>query len=324
MVANAPELNLRGHSLNLLDNYLVIGASIYGSGEWWHHSLRAARGGLLANPWEHTNTTGNDAPIGHISFVYKNNLVMLGGEKNTQVMIETGKEREGQWKTKSLRLVTWPNRDHFDFSFKDACVVKMAMDTFFVAGGRNTSNNEIRSTVLHINMTAQTVQEAGSLLYPRTQHACAIIPNPSNNKKKRILITGGYSHSNLATDEIFDPENGRSTRLGNTMEIPRLNHQMVNIGQKVFALGGQRQPDDNSRLDVIEVFDVISNTWSVHSSSLLSASTDGIAVTELPRSAVFCGQGCQCGVRSKTRIIGGELTEVNYQMIVIDRWFSSR
>ena len=310
MVANAPEFSFNGHSVNLLDNYLVIATSIYSSSEWWYHSLRAARGGLLANPWEHTNTTGDDAPIRHISFVYGNNLVMLGGEANSQVMIETGRDVFGQWKTKTLSL-TWPNRKYFEFSIKDACVVKVAMDSFFVLGGRNTSSNQIKSAVLNINMTSQTVAEVGSLLYPRTQHACAVFFSPSSINKMLVLVTGGKSDSSSARDEVFDPDKAHSRTIRSSLSFPRLNHQMVNMGGKVFALGGQRQPGDNSRLDIIEVFDVNSETWSLHTTNLLTQSTDGLAVTEMPRSAVFCSQGCRCGVRSSARIVGGEPAQVD-------------
>ena len=310
VVANVPKFSLRGHSVNLLDNYLVISSSIHSSGAWWYHSLRAARGGLLANPWEHTNTTGDNAPIGHISFVHGNNLVLLGGERNTKVMIETGREVFGKWKTKSLSLTWLGTWNHFDPSIKDACVVKVAMDSFFVLGGRNTSNNQIQSTVIKINMADETVEEVGSLLYPRTQHACAIISSPSTINEMLILVTGGYSDSSTARDEVFDPMTSRSREMGSSLNIPRLNHQMVNIGGKVFALGGQRQPDDNSRLDKIEVFDENSEIWDFHTTSLLTETTDGLAVTELPRSAVFCSQSCQCGVTSRTRIVGGAGAEV--------------
>ena len=85
---------------------------------------------------------------------------------------------------------------------------------------------------------------------------------------------------------------------------------MVTLGQSVFALGGQRQPSDDSTLDVIEVFDPNSESWSLHTSSLLSKQTKNLAVSELPLSAVSCNQGCQCGVRSGSRIIGGVEAEV--------------
>ena len=133
----------------------------------------------MANSWEHVKTTGDDAPIRHISFVYGNNLVMLGGERNTQVMVQTGRDAFGHWKTKRLRL-TWPDGTNFDFTIQDACVVKVAIDSFFVLGGRNTSTNQPLAKVFNINMTDQTIEEVGSLTYPRSEHACAIILDPSS------------------------------------------------------------------------------------------------------------------------------------------------
>ena len=245
---------------------------------------------------------------------------MLGGERNTQVMVQTGRDAFGHWKTKRLRL-TWPNGTNFDFTIQDACVAKVAIDSFFVLGGRNTSTKKPLAKVFNINMTDQTIEEVGSLTYPRSEHACALIPDPSSSsasRRKLILVAGGLPLSNAARDEIFDPEKGRFRTIDNPMNVPRFQHQIVNIGQKVFAFGGQRHPDDNSRLDVIEVFDVRSETWSLHSSSLLSKSTDGLAATELPRSAISCSQGCQCGVRSGARIVGGVDVQVD---LFLDRLF---
>ena len=97
---------------------------------------------------------------------------------------------------------------------------------------------------------------------------------------------------------------------GKSMKVRRMNHQMVNLGQKIFGLGGQRRADDFSALDAIEVFDEDSDTWSIHSASLLSKSTEGLALTELPSSAVSCVQDCQCGVKSGARIVGGVEAQV--------------
>ena len=80
-MGNIPPLRLGGHSVNLLDNYLVIASSGISYDGWWYHSLENARRGLLANPWKHTKTLGNDYPIHHVSFVYGKDLVLLGGEK---------------------------------------------------------------------------------------------------------------------------------------------------------------------------------------------------------------------------------------------------
>ena len=40
LIGNIPPLTLGGHSVNLLDNYLVIAASNVNEGSWWYHSLR--------------------------------------------------------------------------------------------------------------------------------------------------------------------------------------------------------------------------------------------------------------------------------------------
>ena len=83
---------------------------------------------------------------------------------------------------------------------------------------------------------------------------------------------------------------------------------MVNLGQKVFAMGGVTQTQHTVK--DIEVFDAGSKSWSLHSSTLLSKSTDDLAVTELPSSSVSCNKDCKCGVRSGARIVGGTDAEV--------------
>ena len=156
-------------------------------------------------------------------------------------------------------------------------------------------------------MKEQNVREIGSLLHPRAQHACAILPGPPKDfNYKQILVTGGSTHG----DEIFDVTLRYSRIVANSMKVPRINHVLVALGQKVFALGGQREANDYSTLDNIEVFDAGSESWSLHSSKLLSKSTDGLAVTELPSSAVSCIKDCQCGVKSGARIAGGAEAQV--------------
>ena len=104
VMGNIPPLSLSGHSVNLLDNYLVIAASGISGEGWWYHSLERARGGLLANPWKHTKTLGNDAPIRHVNFVYGKDLILLGGERGTQVALQNGREENGEWNALSLTL----------------------------------------------------------------------------------------------------------------------------------------------------------------------------------------------------------------------------
>ena len=164
--------------------------------------------------------------------------------------------------------------------------------------------------MLLINMKEQNVKEVGSLAFPRAKHACAIIPGSSSSSSTLILVTGGIFDTSTEKDEIYDVAMRTSRTLDSAMNVPRMNHRMVTLGQSVFALGGQRQPSDDSTLDAIEVFDSNSESWSLHTSSLLSKTTKDLAITELPISAVSCSEGCQCGGRSGSRIIGGVEAEV--------------
>ena len=304
LMGNIPPLSLEGHTVNLLDNYLVIAASGISDNAngWWYHSLENARGGLLANPWKHTKTLGTDFPRHHVSFVYGKDLVLLGGEKDVQLALQNAREENGEWN--QLGLTNQEDGSSFDEFKKEACVVKVTRDIFYVMGGKSSKK------VYSINMKEQKVQEVGSLRYTRANHACAIIPGSSSNdfRNQRILVTGGTK----SRDEIFDVTTRKSKLLskGKSMKVRRMNHQMVTLGQKIFALGGQRQADDFSALDVIEVFDEDSDTWSIHSANLLSKSTEGLALTELPSSAVSCVQECQCGVKSGARIVGGAEAQV--------------
>merc|ERR1719458_169074 len=83
---------------------------------------------------------------------------------------------------------------------------------------------------------------------------------------------------------------------------------MIALGGTLFALGGQHHTD-GSTVDTIEVYNASLESWAVHPSRLMSNSTSGLAVTALPLSAVSCNQGCQCGVGSAARIVGGEEAE---------------
>ena len=300
-------LNLEGHSVNLLDNYLVIAATGISGEGWWYHSLEDARGGLLANPWKHTKTLGKDAPMHHVSFVYGKDLILLGGTKGTQVALQNGREENGEWN--ALRLTLKKNGVNFEQFPEFACVVKVTKDIFYIMGGRVPPSGQATKKVYSVNMKEQNVQEnVGSLLYARTHHACAVIPSSSDNdfKSRRILITGGSTSS----DEIFDVVTRSSKRLSNSMKVRRMNHRMVTLGKKVFALGGQRHLDDDTTLDYVEVFNNQSESWSPHLPSLLSKTTNGLAVTELPLSAVSCNKGCKCGDKSGSRIVGGTEAEV--------------
>ena len=307
--ANIPPLSLGRHSVNLLDNHLVVASQSVSQDKWSYHTLWDARRGLLANPWNHIEVIGNDAPISHISLIHGNDLMLLGGERGSQVKLQSTMSENGERKTIRQRLTWQKDGTNFDFLIEDACVVKVSKNIHFVLGGKETSSDQATSKVFSIDMSDQTVQEVGSLRFARAKHACAIIESPSadDSSQKSILVTGGVLGSSTDKDEMFDLTR-RTSETMDSMNIPRYNHQMVTLGQKVFAMGGVTQTEHTVK--DIEVFDASSKSWSLHSSTLLSKSTDDLAVTELPSTSVSCNQGCKCGVRSGARIVGGTDAQV--------------
>ena len=310
MMANIPPLpSLRGHSVSVLDNQLVIGAFSVTNDSWKYLSLRNPRSGLLANPWIETKTLGTDGPVGHLSFVYRKDLVFIGGEGSTQVILQNGRTENGEWN--ALRL-SWKNGASFDEVPQDACLVKVNSYKFAILGGRDTTTGQMTPMVLMIDMKEQSVEDLGSLTFARSRHACVVVSSPSldfNTKKTFVLVTGGLFDNPNAKDELFDLSQRSSRPLDTSMNVQRSDHRMIALGEALFALGGKHHIDGTT-VGAVEVFDPKSESWSLHTPSLLSQSTDDLAVTELPISAVSCSQGCQCGVKSSGRIIGGIEAEV--------------
>ena len=308
VIRNIPSRTLAGHSVDLLDNQLIIGASSIDSESWKYLSLWKPRDGLLANPWTETKTLGSNGPQGHLSFVYGKDLIFLGGETGTQAILQNGRTENGEWNV--LRL-TWKNGTSFDVVPKYSCLVKVNSYKFAILGGQDVSGSQMTNTVLMINMKEQSVEKLGILAYRRMKHACALFPDTSLDidAKLLVLVTGGVSDDGDFKDEIYDLNDRSSRTLDSFMNVRRTQHQMIALGTNVFALGGQHHIDGTS-VDTIEKFDRDLESWVTHSSRLKSNVTSGLAVTALPLSAVSCNQDCKCGVNSKTRIIGGDEAEV--------------
>ena len=308
MFKNIPALTLTGHSVNLLDNQLILGAFGVARDSWKYLSLKDPRNGLLANPWTETKTLGTNGPIGHLSFVYGKDLFYIGGERGTQAVLQNGRTENGEWNTLKL---TWKDGTNFEAP-RGACLVKVNSYKFALLGGHYNTVSQKTAVVVMINMREQSVEELGSLEFARTNHACAITSGPSNssNSNDMVLVTGGILDESDVHDEIFDLLDRSSNRSDTDMNIPRSGHRMVTLGQDVFAFGGQNLID-GSEVNTTEVYNSSSKSWSTHPTHLMTNSTSGLAVTTLPLSAVSCNHGCSCGVKSSARIIGGVEAEVS-------------
>ena len=259
------------------------------------------RGGLLANTWTSTEVLGTDAPMGHTSHVHGSELVLLGGKHDTSLkMVHNNRQQYDQF----IKLnIHWSNGSSLDTFPSNACGVQVNKDRVIILGG--TENGMTQSRILDINLKLETVQHRSSLQLQRARHSCAMASNTS------VLVSGGVSDTSkpgatLIPDELYNIHTGETQVLENTMTQKRFDHSIIRLGESIFALGGQAADGSNNL--PVERFATNTSTWTPHPQGLLSASTGGLAVTALPKSAVDCINECPCGVaaRKGTRIVNGK------------------
>ena len=315
-------LDMNGHSIDVLDNNLVLGASsVEDRKDWWFISLANPRSGLLSNKWIRTKVEGQPTPRNHVTFAAGNSLYYFGGDFQSQSKMEDNDWTLIKW----LKKDSDENEDPFEPFQKftsHACSIKIDHMTFLVTGGTHSSSAV--SDVFEVDILDRTVQIIGHMNHARTQHACTLISKSisvdgEKTYSRAILITGGVSNTDnrntiVKKAELFSLDNMESKDLSNEMQSPRFKHSMVQLGEEVLALGGETE---NGITNLIEIFlfdsnsdfdALISGTWKAHTKELRSSSTSNLAVTTLPKSAVECNkETCQCGLSGESRISGGSV-----------------
>ena len=320
LLPNIPAMALTGHTVNLADQQLIIGAEDTDSKGWWYWSLEEPRSGILSNRWTRTKTLSAHSPRNHISFNHDKDVIYVGGTQKVGSKLQNGRIAQMEWNN----FVLEEDGESFDKFVSDGCVVQLTHDIFYVLGGTDIIKNEATSRVIIINMKEQKVQERGSLVIARTQHGCALLSEAQEvtseeaeetSYKFSILISGGLrsaqgSNIEIAEDEVFDVTAGTSEVLTQSMNTPRYNHRLIKLGEVIYSLGGQTS--DGSATSSVEMREATSGLWSFHQKGLLSTSTAGLAVTGLPASTVDCQPGCSCGKVDNSRIIGGSQAQVSF------------
>ena len=327
LLPNIPAMELSGHTVDLVDSQLIIGAEDSDSKGWWYWSLEEPRSGILSNEWIRIKTLSEHSPRNHVSFTHGKDLVFIGGDQKTQTKLQRGRTAQTEWNNFVLEDEEGTSFANF---VSNGCVVKVEEDKYYILGGSDTITNEATSRIVFINMKEQKVQERGSLAIARTQHACALLsqlqPATSGETeeasyKLSILVTGGLRSTQgptkeIAEDELFDVSAGTSQVLSQSMNTPRYDHSLMNLGEVLHSLGGRTS--DGSATSSVETREAASGSWTLHPKSLLSSSPAGLAVTGLPASAVDCQPDCSCGKVDGSRIIGGAQAEVR-----LARWDST-
>ena len=123
-LTKSDHLSATGHSVNLLDNQLVLSGYQEDCGSWQSLALEDPRGGLLSSRLTVTcSELGEGAPRHHTTFVHGLSLYLLGGEQTTQVKLE-----KGVWSNINFK---WKDGRPFSSLTSGACSISINQGVFF-------------------------------------------------------------------------------------------------------------------------------------------------------------------------------------------------
>ena len=283
-IVDFPDFGGEGHSVDLLDEQLVLLGDNQIGGKFEYKSIHQPRKGLLGMKYSIEGSPVGNSPLWHTSHSYGNQLLAIGGHFASKARLSSS-----LWKELNLRR---QNGSQFSSFASGACEVKMAKDTFLLIGGlEQVEDSKVElKTVLELNITSEMVKELPQIKLSRAFHACEV-------NGEDILISGGTQGGITVADEIYSSNTKMSTILNMTSSLKRHRHALERIEDTIFAFGGLQSDDSDTVM--VQWFDWIDKTWKPHDSSLLSEQTSYLSVTPFPLAAVDCHAGCKCGVAGK-------------------------
>ena len=314
MIPNVPSYAATKHTVNVFNNKLLIAGYSLEKGTWSYISLEDPFSSMLSNSWNVNTTVGKVAPTSHTSYTYGHSLVLVGGTSGQVLKLDIG----GNWNS---FLVPWKNGTSFSSFNSHACGVRVSTTSFLVMGGVDPMSNSVQASVLMIDMEKEVVEELAGLSIGRAFHACELMDST------RVLVTGGRltpeEHAgSIAPDEHYSLTTQVSQVLNSSMIIPRYNHRLVLLEDKVFAIGGRMA--NKTQVPMVEKYDPGTSSWVSLGSELLSHSVGELALTTLAQSALDCDVGCSCGqpIPRQGRILGeSALTKVG--LVLVNNFHSS-
>ena len=296
---------LTGHTIDLLDNQLlIIGDQTLGA-RWQYIIIHNPRNGLLAPTYSEEVSPIKGSPHKHNSFTMGNKLVVIGGDQKAKAILDTD-----IWNKLNLR---WKNQSTFSLFTSSACKVKITKDSHLIIGGILKEKHQVLSTILKINLTDETVEEWLPMKKSRYHHSCELM-----NGSYVVLISGGIEKSvspntsnAILPDELYNIWSKESVLLAATSSINRYQHRLIRLQDTVFSVGGKNYL--GSPMTLIKRFNSNTNSWEDNGEHTISKHTGEVSVTAFPLAAVDCVAGCKCGVsrvNTASRITNGTEAKV--------------
>ena len=298
-IVEFPHFGGEGRSIDLLDDQLVLLGDNKIGGKFEYISIHRPRKGLLGMKFSVDLSLVGNGPHWHTSHSYGNEILAIGGYHQSKARLSNT-----VWNGLNLH---WQNGSSFSRFSSGACKVKLSREVFLLIGGfeRVKGSRVALNLMLRLNTTQETVEEMPPIKMSRAFHACEVF-------NEKILISGGNQGENAIADEVYSLTTNTSSLLSMDSSLTRQQHQLLRLGETIFALGGILS--NGSKTALVEWFDWSVMKWKHHGQALVSEGTAHLSVTAFPLTAVDCHAGCSCGLvnnKGNSRIVGGTETQVD-------------
>jgi len=215
--------------------------------------------------WE-TFTPPKEYRSSHLMISYGPGLLIIGGSWSSTV----------EYFVQGSATLLEGNTPRLDSS----CAALTDRDSIIVTGGKGGKTN--RAQAWEFSLKTGYWDRLPDIPYGgRYQHACTFF---SQGERRGLLISGGSSGTQIqASTLFFDINKGQWLKLGD-MNTRRWGPQMVNLGGRIFVIGGG---DGRNYVKDVEEFDVQTFSWKKADNGVLFPRSDFSVVT-VPASSVGC------------------------------------
>jgi len=243
---------------------------------------------------------------------YCGDVLVTGGSPNSAstntslASAETYNPSSGTWTT-TTGSMTGPRSQHaatlLDGPECRAASAPAYCGKVLVAGGLgpiapSTTNVPLSSAELYDPAT-RTFSTTGSSQHTARQTSSVLLPNGN------VLLAGGTGN-NRAGSEVYDPATGNWSSTASPLNIPRERESMVLLRNGKVLTAAGTAPGDPPYLntpqqagDSAELFDPVSNTWTLLPDRLIGAARNNHDTALLPSGKVLLAGGGRGGVTSE-------------------------
>jgi len=182
-------------------------------------------------------------------------------DENNKVLVEVNDIKP------LLRISSWSRKAVLPYGGMENLFVAYLDDFVYSIGGDDGFAK--LPTIYAYDIKKNEWKTKSPLFTARTNSSGAVIDS-------KIYIVGGFSSTNnyLSSLEVYDPSTDKSDNTKLAMTYSRSGHGAVNIGGKLYVVGGK---NDSGFLNSLEIYTPATNTWTLGSQMTFPRTNVGVA-----------------------------------------------